>query len=183
MKNLIIFILYAMTAGAVFTQERTYNIGDYGPAGGIIFYDKGVFSNGWRYLEAAPAETEFIAQWGALWHDVVGTSTDVGSGKRNTELIIESLTALGESEIAAQLCAALNYGGFNDWFMPSLGELDLIYQNLKQKGLGGFSNGWYWSSSQVNDTDAWPKRFDGSQFLEDIPYKFYTNSVRAIRAF
>ena len=36
-----------------------YNIGDRGPAMGLVFYDKGIFFNGWRYLEAAPVETEF----------------------------------------------------------------------------------------------------------------------------
>ena len=46
------------------STSRIYNIGDTGPAGGLIFYDKGIFSHGWRYLEAAPAETEFTTQWG-----------------------------------------------------------------------------------------------------------------------
>ena len=42
---------------------KAYKVGDAGPAGGIIFYDKGDNSDGWRYLEAAPVEFEFSANW------------------------------------------------------------------------------------------------------------------------
>jgi hypothetical protein len=35
-----------------------------GPAGGVVFYDKGSYSNGWRYLECAP-ENAGTAQWAA----------------------------------------------------------------------------------------------------------------------
>jgi hypothetical protein len=35
----------------------TYKIGDTGPAGGFVFYDKGNNSGGWRYLEAAPEDS------------------------------------------------------------------------------------------------------------------------------
>lgn len=35
-------------------------IGSIGPAGGYIFYDKGSYSDGWRYLEAAPADLKVI---------------------------------------------------------------------------------------------------------------------------
>jgi hypothetical protein len=99
------------TAGA-------YKVGDFGPAGGIVFYDKGTFSNGWRYLEAAPVETEVTAQWGAYGKDVAGTGTAVGSGKRNTQLIVDQLRALGENGMAAQLCASLDFDGYKDWFLP-----------------------------------------------------------------
>ncbi|MBU4502161.1 MAG: PEGA domain-containing protein [Nanoarchaeota archaeon] len=37
-------------------------IGRTGPAGGYIFYDKGNYSDGWQYLEAAPASTEWKGQ-------------------------------------------------------------------------------------------------------------------------
>jgi len=169
----------------------TYKVGDFGPAGGHIFYDKGVFSGGWRYLEAAPAETEFRAQWGAYNQDVPGTGTAVGSGKRNTQLIIERLKQLNESGRAAQLCASLNFDGFNDWFLPSKDELDLMYKNLRQKGIGGFITvedktnytHWYWSSSQPNLNDrAWGQYFSsGSQYNANL--KSGTYSVRAVRAF
>jgi TolB-like protein len=160
---------------------KTYNIGDFGPAGGIVFYDKGVFSNGWRYLEAAPAETEFTAQWGAYQRDVPGTGAGVGSGKRNTEIIIERLNSFGESGRAAQLCANLNFDGYKDWFLPSKDELDLMYKNLKQKRLGGFGDRWYWSSSQSDSNLAWSQDFsNGRQYLSG---KNNTYSVRAVRAF
>ena len=62
---------------------------------------------------------------------------------------------LDEKERAAQLCAELNYGGFNDWFLPSRGELDLMHRNLYQEGIGGFSAVPYWSSSEYYDNKVW----------------------------
>jgi hypothetical protein len=160
---------------------KVYKVGDFGPAGGIIFYDKGVFSNGWRYLEAAPAETEFTASWGAYVKNVSGTAGALGRGKQNTQILVDYLRQIGESGKAAQLCAALDFDGFKDWFLPSKDELDLMYKNLKQKGLGGFGSNWYWSSSRGNHRGAWVQHFgDGSQG-ED--YMDRTNSVRAVRVF
>ena len=43
-----------------------YQIGDSGPGGGTIFYKKSAYSDGWRYLEAAPFETEVEDIWD-LW--------------------------------------------------------------------------------------------------------------------
>ena len=164
------------------SSNRTYKIGDIGPAGGIIFYDKGTFSGGWRYLEAAPVETEFSSiQWGAFERDVVGTSTTIGSGKRNTQLITDRLRQLNENMRAAQLCASLDFDGFKDWFLPSKDELDLMYKNLKAKGLGGFGNNFYWSSSQYSSNYAWYQYFTSGG--RGGNFKHGTYSVRAIRAF
>jgi TolB-like protein len=166
---------------------KVYKPGDLGPAGGIVFYDKGTFSNGWRYLEAAPVETEFTAQWGAYQKDVSSTVTSLGSGKRNTQVIIKRLRQLKESGKAAQLCVNLDFDGYKDWFLPSRDELNLMYTNLKKKGLGGFSDGWYWSSSQYyneyyNDGDsAWRQNFGGGR--QEGDGKNGTPSVRAVRAF
>ena len=131
------------------SSSRIYRIGDFGPAGGLIFYDKGVFSNGWRYIEVAPQETEFILVRRWDWkNNLEGTRNDIGFGKNNTQLMVEYLNKLGESSHFAQLCNNLNFDGFNDWVLPSKDELNLIYINLKQKNLGNFdSESYYYSSS------------------------------------
>ncbi|MDR1507573.1 MAG: DUF1566 domain-containing protein [Treponema sp.] len=82
------------------------------------------------------------------------------------------------------MSTAQNYrgGGYDDWRLPTQGELDLIYKNLRQKNLGGMGGDWYWSSTQYGaHSYAWAQRFsDGNQGT--IP-KDNTGSVRAVRAF
>jgi TolB-like protein len=165
------------------TEE--YKIGQKGPAGGIVFFDKGDYSNGWRYLEAAPLELEFTARWGASGRSVQGTHTAVGTGKRNTQFINEFLlNTTKETMTASQLCNTLNFSGYRDWFLPSNDELDLMYKNLKQKGLGGFSNDWYWSSSQYDENRTWGQHFSNGTQRVDFNYgKNTTFLVRAVRAF
>jgi hypothetical protein len=124
-----------------------YKVGDTGPAGGIVFYDKFSNSGGWRYLEAAPVETEQQFPWGDV--SAGGLSPALGDGKKNTQLIVEALKA-AKIGGAAQYCDDLEYGGYTDWFLPSRDELNLMYQNLKEKGLGSFTGESYWSSYYEN---------------------------------
>ncbi|MDR0313993.1 MAG: hypothetical protein LBI14_10390, partial [Treponema sp.] len=135
------------------SSVQTYRIGDTGPSGGLIFYDKGNNSNGWRYLEAAPMEIEFQAPWsvrlGSVLNMVNNTRSDIGSGKQNTQLIVEKLRQVGgEWDSAAIKIVELEFNGFSDWFLPSSGELDQMYGNLKRRNLGDFTDGWYWSSTE-----------------------------------
>jgi hypothetical protein len=54
----------AITLGAALT----FSLGDVGPGGGYIFYDKESYgSDGWRYLEAAPADFSF--DWTSTYID------------------------------------------------------------------------------------------------------------------
>jgi hypothetical protein len=82
---------------------------------------------------------------------------------------------------AAQYCDELVYDGYADWFLPRNGELNLMYVNLKQKELGGFSDTAYWSSSEAGD-NGWFQNFtDGRQ---DSSYKSHNSYlVRAVRHF
>jgi hypothetical protein len=164
-------------------HQDAYKIGDRGPAGGWIFYDKGAYSNGWRYLEAAPAETEFKAEWGAWMKYVNGTSGAIGMGGQNTRTIVSYLRQTGESGTAAQLCNSLVLSGYGGWFLPSEGELEAMYSNLKQKGLGEFSDTTYWSSSQDNSALSYWRDFSGGRRGSISGAKSNSYSVRAVRAF
>jgi len=156
-----------------------YWVGDTGPAGGIVFYDKGYASDGWRYLEAAPGD-----QGKETWYNGqnidIKTGSAIGTGKANTAAII---AAQGAGSYAAALCRNLSLGGFSDWFLPSKDELNLMYTNLKKAGLGGFGGSWFWSSSQSNYDYfvAWKQDF--SDGLQNVDTKSYRGSVRACRAF
>ncbi|MCL2187085.1 MAG: hypothetical protein FWB86_14735, partial [Treponema sp.] len=77
-------------------ETKTYKIGDTGPAGGIVFYDKGNTDGGWRYLEAAPASSEFSAEWGLAYFSLK-TDPEIGTGRRNTALIVAALNKIRET--------------------------------------------------------------------------------------
>ena len=168
--------------------NATYKIGDKGPAGGIVFYDKGNNSDGWRYMEAAPVDSGFV-EWGLNGKKIIETETEIGCGKRNTELIIAALIQAGEGGKAAQLCRDYTLNGYNDWFLPSKDELDLMCNNLKKKGLGDFRKEdkvkfthEYWSSSGGSNGGAWYQNF-GHEYYQNIHSRNTKFSVRAVRTF
>jgi uncharacterized repeat protein (TIGR02543 family) len=74
------------TAQIVVTENITlyaqwkalYEWGATGPGGGLVYYDKGSYSNGWRYLEMAPKNKEVQKKY----HDAVAYCNDfVNNGK------------------------------------------------------------------------------------------------------
>jgi hypothetical protein len=179
----------AAPAGVI---KDSYAVGDTGPAGGIVFYDKGNNSDGWQYLEAAPASTEWKGiAWSVSTADVKGTNVEIGTGKQNTQAIVNSSLNTGVSYRAAMVCDNLKSGGYDDWFLPSKAELNLMFVYLKEAGIGGFKEDWYWSSSIGGNTGVWAQRFsDGLQ--EDDIYGYTAHGagnkraehlIRAIRQF
>jgi len=159
----------------------TYKIGDKGPAGGIVFYDKGNNNGGWRYLEAAPQD--FSQTLIAVSESINNTNTKeraVGRGKPNTDAImVEAKNKGGGFGWAAQACDVFELNGFNDWFLPSRDELSFLYGNLHTKNLGDFKNEWYWSSTC--DGSFW-----GVNFADGV-HDYWSSSrkyrVRPIRQF
>jgi DUF1680 family protein len=171
---------------SVWLSSREYEIGDVGPAGGLIFYiNPNQRRDGWRYLEAAPFDQSLGAKWGCFRRAIPGAAgTAIGTGLQNTK---DMLAACAESGSAADLCAQLSVSGVRGWFLPSMDELAEMYRNLKAAGVGDFrdagmvDNCQYWSSTQ-NDADmAGHIDFadNGRRHGDD---KDFPRRVRAIRA-
>ena len=191
MKKVILFLVLLLTLCVVLglagcttpplTLTYAYAVGDTGPAGGWIFYDKGSYSDGWRYLEAAPSDQSTGIQWYNGSYVVItgATGTAIGTGQDNTTAIV---TIQGAGNYAAQLCNDLTVSGYNDWFLPSKDELRLMYIYLKVYGVGGFADGYYWSSSEFNANLAWFQYF-GDGFQVNLFNKSLHLRVRAVRAF
>jgi DUF1680 family protein len=172
---------------SVWLSVEGYRIGDTGPAGGLIFYENPNYAgDGWRYLEAAPFDQSEGAKWGCFRNSIFGArGAGVGSGRQNTA---DMLAACAEAGSAARLCADLSINGVRGWFLPSEGECDLMYRNLKARGLGSFGdagasdNFSYWTSSQQTaDMAAHIDFADNGRHHGDD--KDFPRRVRAIRAF
>ena len=166
-------------------ENDEYNIGETGPAGGIIFYvNPNYETDGWRYLEAAPEDQSTEIQWYNGRHLPMGaTATAVGTGEANTQTIVN---IQGTGSYAAQRCNDLSLGGCSDWFLPSKDELGLMHENLYLKGLGGFESDYYWSSSESLVYDAWPHVLYFAPLDSEITIlkdAHYGYRVRAVRAF
>ena len=174
------------------SSQVTYQIGDPGPAGGLIFYIDEDDDFDWTYLEAAPAgwygaeDPEFV--WGG-YGVAVETNEEIGTGKANTANIFatygENEPYEGKTDYAAKICSNLTFGGYDDWFLPSHDELIEMYQVLHLEGKGEFfdsSETYYWSSSQTAVTEgAWTQRFDLDQQMSRS--KDSEEKVRPIRSF
>ncbi len=173
-----------------------YSLRDVGPAGGLVFYDKGSYSDGWCYLEAAPVSTEWTSKvWGGYGTGVSGADgTVIGTGEQNTIDITNAYGVNepyeGKADYAAKLCSDLTSGGQSDWFLPSKDELNKMYFNLYSgtdensvvyTPVGSFASDVYWGSSEANSNYAWLQHFyngDQNYYLKDSTYR-----VRAVRAF
>ena len=189
-KLLLILFCLPMLFSSCKKEDNTNNnnnstlaIGDT-HQGGIIFYLNG---NGGGLI-AAPSD-QGVAEWGCQGITISGADgTAIGTGNQNTIDIEAGCTTSGT---AADICANLTLGGFNDWFLPSKDELNEMYLNIGQGNalglgnVGGFSANDYWSSTDATENGidyAWDQLFVNG-FTGYHNKSFYSFSIRAVRAF
>lgn len=147
--------------------------------GGIIAYifekgDPGYIEGEVHGLIVTPNDQD-TKSWGWDETRIEGTSTKLGTGRENTEKILINCHTC----VAAGVCYQLEFEGFNDWYLPSKDELNLLYKN-KEK-IKGFENYDYWSSSEYNIGAAWVQDFNNGK--QKPSNKLNNANIRAIRSF
>lgn len=170
----------------IWTSDATLLDSLYGKTyeGGLIFY---LNTNDGTGLVAHPSDLPtdlpFDSRAGTDLTATGATSQVVGDGASNTTTIINEIGA-GNGDYAAKMCDDLNSQGYTTWFLPTLDELDLMYDNLHAAGMGSFSNVDYWSSSEMTATASWARDFGVSsgQTCAAIT-KVNTHKVRPVKSF
>ena len=128
--------------------------------------------------------------------EIKGDGIADGSGMANTKKMLDvggwfvkkgffGIESKIPAPTAARVCLESNYNGYNDWYLPTLKELQLIFLekeligNLKEE-FGEF----YWSSTESEyvswNTSACIAFNHGSKYNKE---KDTTHNVRAVRAF
>jgi hypothetical protein len=123
-------------------------------------------------------------EWGCYGTSIDGADgTAIGTGYQNTLDIVSDCT---EIPIAASLALAKVLEGYDDWYLPSKEELELMYNTIGNGGpegnIGSFQNSYYWSSSESFSYNAWSVYF-GNGYSNSNNFKDNTYRVRVIRAF
>ncbi len=165
--------------------------------GGIVFF---VDETGQHGLVASKRDLnrgEGIA-WrnGESGNRVTNARADgIGAGETNTRLIIAQQTIdANKGQFAALLAAnyrvladgetpcpkvfiaeSLCYG---NWYLPSAYELQLLYNQVRQASLASFAPEFYWSSTEVNVSNALLQNFATGELLPSNK----ANTIGQVRA-
>jgi hypothetical protein len=156
--------------------------------GGKVFYifqpgDLGYVANETHGLIAATVDQSAGIRWNNGSNSTTGaTGTAIGTGLSNTNTIILAQGGTATS-YAAGLARAYTGGGFSDWYLPSINEINLLWGQRSR--FTGFSTGYYWTSSEDNSEHVWFFIFlDGTKYpCCGGSQKGTLNNVRAIRSF
>jgi uncharacterized repeat protein (TIGR02543 family) len=158
-------------------------VGVAGPGGGTVYYYNangfacGVeFANTCHFLEVAGSDWDAKnRKWSSNNHSVAGTSIALGSGAKNTSLIVAENSTLGYA--ASDANAFVSDTGLGDWFLPSKDETSSMRGASYSTNFGEVG-----TSSQVNA--SWWHTYDSQRnsFPSNSP-KGEAFKVLAVRAF
>jgi len=177
---------FRIDSGKVNIQDTPLSIGDY-YGGGIVVYffqsgDPGYVAGQQHGLIAAVEDQVQWALggvgWGCSGTNITALTGGLRGGLASTNRI---LSVCATRPIAASYARNYNGGGFFDWFLPNLSELNAIWPN--RSFLPSFV-GYYWTSSQVTsqETNNAYSKLASSEGDNNTP-KNNGNGVRACRYF
>ena len=131
----------------------------------FVYYDEVFDKLRWTYCEG----NNYV-------HESLSTSKNTGSGKTNTETVMEKDSGIYTTPDSNRLPTIWHRlqqvrsdkgTGCNDWFVPSIDELELLRLAIKSGSVTGgivagssynksiFNNKWLWSSSEFLSQRAW----------------------------
>ena len=179
----------------------THHIGE-GFGGGVIFHlwkDAQGVEHG---LIVDKTDLSFTQSWSNISNTLIGTTAQSRwDGLSNSNAIVAQA---GQTTSAASLCLNSTNGGQSDWYLPSILELSLLWNNHYNvsRSLSQISgatqlatetpsiNPGYWSSTEVDNINALKFFFSsgsvsqGDKSCPDLSNPYcVTTYVRAIRAF
>ena len=145
-----------------YTCDCDYQIGDTGPAGGIIVATpwmnagavttNGIATNHSQYyFELGPIDLN-LAEWGnwQISSYLQQNLTGEKEGKINTDEMLSNYSPIPSqfpgADIAFDLCSNYALNNYDDWFLPSVEEWWFVRNNLP-----GTLNGLYWTSNMWED--------------------------------
>lgn len=138
---------------------------DYSDIGSLTNYISADGSNLYGYLNGS---TPALSQDYTTWYSTTSVLSDF-NGKDNTEKIIEAIGGTTENSIAkatVDFRAGSSNQGYDDWHVPSCGELAYIYLKgseintlLGKCGGTTLPTNYHWSSSECRYDRAWYVNF------------------------
>ncbi len=164
----------------------TLEVGDrYG--GGIVFFivgDHGLIVTDFDLGLPSNIVVQNI-NWGSI-----GTNTNAKSvtdGAANTALIVSTILNADDGKYTAKVCDDFVLGGFDDWYLPSLVEFEIMNEVIgfgaasPLTNLANLNGGFYWTSTETDSQQARSYSPSNSSFLSS--FKSLKLFVRAIRAY
>ncbi|MDP4291537.1 MAG: DUF1566 domain-containing protein [Bacteroidota bacterium] len=120
--------------------------------GGIVFYilkpgDPGYDSKVQHGFIVSPSDQSTGSTWSNGTFIKIGTEGGIGAGHANTSAIV---SVQGKGNYAARVCYDLVLNGYDDWYLPSSCELNVLFGFFIHSNfisLGGN----YWSSTEINN--------------------------------
>jgi hypothetical protein len=187
--------------GAAGPQGAT---GPQGPAGvgGFVHYIGEVFGGGvifhlWK--DNSGAEHGLVVDlndlsgasgWSNVDNTLIGLSAQsYWNGLGNSNSIVSQI---GHTSSAAVLCLNSTSSGQSDWYLPSIQELNMLWNNYfnvsmtfsQIPGTTQMDPSGYWSSSEYDINSAWGMAFDsGTTYANSTYNKNTSKRVRAVRSF
>lgn len=130
--------------GEEYSFETELSVGEYYQGGYIAYLDE-TGEHGFVIADEVVSSSVAWTKEG-VYVMTAASGKDVGTGKSNTEKIV---AVLGDGVYAAKLCYDLVVNGYDDWFLPSIGELEIIMENrfLSESSM-------YWSSTEYMNSQV-----------------------------